>query len=429
MTDFNRQMKNYPLLGEVRDDFPILKREINGHNLSFLDNASTTQKPKCVIDAMVNFYSNHNSNVSRGIYKLAEEATEMYENGRERIAKFIGVKDSGKIIFSRGTTDSINLVASSWGSSNFKVGDQIVVTEMEHHSNLVPWQLAAKDLGAELIYWPINHINDQLGIGYLNLQKLEEILNDSKKNKYKIRLLTVTAVSNVLGTINPIKEIIKIAHAYGVPVLVDAAQAAGRMSIDVSEWDCDFLAFSGHKLYGPTGIGVLYVKNERLEEMKPYQSGGGMIREVDLQTSSWAEVPQKFEAGTPPVAEVYGFDIAVDYLTKLGMYEIFEHELELTNHAMKRFSEFEDLEVYGPTDTNFRSGVLSFNLRNVHPHDVAEVLDESGIAVRAGHHCTQVLHKRLGISSSVRMSFGIYNNIPEIDHMFSKLDRCRRIFE
>ena len=421
-------MQNSPLTAKVRKDFPILKRKIHGHPLAYLDNAATTQKPKCVIDALVNFYEKHNSNISRGVYTLAEEATEIYEDGRETVAKFIGAADSGKIIFSRGTTESINLVAAAWIQPKLKAGDRIIVTEMEHHSNLVPWQLAAQTSGAELLYWPINLESEKSGIGSLDLQKFEEMLKNATKIKQGIRLLAVTAVSNVLGTVNPIAEIVKIAHSHGVPVLVDAAQAAARMPIDVARWDCDFLAFSGHKIYGPTGIGVLYVKNERLEEMQPFQGGGGMIRQVNRQTSTWADAPQKFEAGTPPVAEVYGLTAAVEYLSDIGMQEIQQHEIELTTHALKRFAEFNDLELYGPQDINSRSGVLSFNLRNVHPHDVAQVLDESGIGVRAGHHCTQVLHKRLGIVASVRMSFGLYNNTSEIDLLISELDRCRQLF-
>ncbi len=421
-------MQNSPLTAKVRAEFPILKREIHGHPLAYLDNAATTQKPNCVIDALVNFYKKHNSNVSRGVYTLAEEATEIYEDGREIITKYIGAADSGKIIFSSGTTESINLVASAWVQPKLKTGDRIMVTEMEHHSNLVPWQLVAQSCGAELVYWPLNPESGNCSDGRLQLQKLDELLAQSVKLKQKVQLLAVTAVSNVLGTVNPIAEIVKIAHAHGVPVLVDAAQAAARMQIDVSAWDCDFLAFSGHKIYGPTGIGVLYAKNERLEEMQPFQGGGGMIRQVGRQTSTLADAPQKFEAGTPPVAEVSGLAAAVGYLKQFSMPEIQQHELVLTTHALKRFAEFKDLELYGPPETIYRSGVLSFNLQNVHPHDVAQVLDESGISVRAGHHCTQVLHNRLGIAASVRMSFGLYNEISEIDRLISALDQARDLF-
>ena len=409
-------MQNHPLTSKVREDFPILKREINGYPLAFLDNAATTQKPQCVIDALVRFYENYNCNVSRGVYTLAEEATGIYEEGRKTVAKFIGAESCGNIIFTRGTTESINLVASAWSQPNLKAGDRIIVTEMEHHSNLVPWQLAAQSSGVELIFCPITPE------GRLDLEVLEELLTDS------VKLLAVTAVSNVLGTANPIAKIVEKVHERDVPVLVDAAQAVARMPIDVSEWDCDFLAFSGHKVYGPTGIGVLYAKNERLDEMRPYQGGGGMIRQVGQQSSTWADVPQKFEAGTPPVAEVFGLMSALEYISNVGMLEIKKHEQDLMTHTLEKLQEFPDLELYGPTDSTDRSGVLSFNLREVHPHDVAQVLDENGIAVRAGHHCTQILHERLGIAASVRMSFGLYNEVSEIDRLFSALEQVRETF-
>ena len=409
-------MQNHPLTSKVREDFPILKREINGYPLAFLDNAATTQKPQCVIDALVRFYENYNCNVSRGVYTLAEEATGIYEEGRKTVAKFIGAESCRNIIFTRGTTESINLVASAWSQPNLKAGDRIIVTEMEHHSNLVPWQLAAQSSGVELIFCPITPE------GRLDLEVLEELLTDS------VKLLAVTAVSNVLGTANPIAKIVEKVHERDVPVLVDAAQAVARMPIDVSEWDCDFLAFSGHKVYGPTGIGVLYAKNERLDEMRPYQGGGGMIRRVGQQSSTWADVPQKFEAGTPPVAEVFGLMSALEYISNVGMLEIKKHEQDLMTHTLEKIQEFTDLELYGPADSTDRSGVLSFNLREVHPHDVAQVLDENGIAVRAGHHCTQILHERLGIAASVRMSFGLYNEEPEIDRLFSALEQVRNFF-
>ena len=409
-------MQNHPLTSKVREDFPILKREINGYPLAFLDNAATTQKPQCVIDALVRFYENYNCNVSRGVYTLAEEATGIYEEGRKTVAKFIGAESCGNIIFTRGTTESINLVASAWSQPNLKAGDRIIVTEMEHHSNLVPWQLAAQSSGVELIFCPITPE------GRLDLEVLEELLTDS------VKLLAVTAVSNVLGTANPIAKIVEKVHERDVPVLVDAAQAVARMPIDVSEWDCDFLAFSGHKVYGPTGIGVLYAKNERLDEMRPFQGGGGMIRQVGQQSSTWADVPQKFEAGTPPVAEVFGLMSALEYISNVGMLEIKKHEQDLMTHTLEKLQEFPDLELYGPADSTDRSGVLSFNLREVHPHDVAQVLDENGIAVRAGHHCTQILHERLGIAASVRMSFGLYNEEPEIDRLFSALEQVRKFF-
>ena len=409
-------MPKNPSISQARKDFPILKRKIKGYPLAYLDNAATTQKPKSVIDAITNFYENHNSNVSRGVYTLAEEATEIYESGREAVANFIGTEESESIIFTSGTTESINLVASAWGQKNLKKGDRIILTEMEHHSNIVPWQLAAQSYGVELVYWPITPE------GRLNLLELEALLTNS------VKLLAFTMVSNVLGSINPVKKITEIAHSHGVPVLVDSAQAASRMFIKVSEWDCDFLAFSGHKVYGPTGIGVLYAKKERMEEMIPFKGGGGMIRNVEKQSSSWALPPHKFEAGTPPVAQVSGLKAALEYLEKYGINEIERHDNELTKHAINQLTEFPDLELYGPNEIKNRTGVISFNLQNVHPHDVAQVLDESGIALRAGHHCTQVLHKRLGVPATVRMSFGIYNNYSEIDRMLSTLDQAREIF-
>ena len=409
-------MPKNPSISQARKDFPILKRKIKGYPLAYLDNAATTQKPKSVIDAITNFYENHNSNVSRGVYTLAEEATEIYESGREAVASFIGTEESESIIFTSGTTESINLVASAWGQKNLKKGDRIILTEMEHHSNIVPWQLAAKSYGIELVYWPITPE------GRLNLSQLEELLTKS------VKLLSFTMVSNVLGSINPVKQITDIAHSHGVPVLVDSAQAASRISIKVSEWDCDFLTFSGHKIYGPTGIGVLYAKKERMEEMIPFKGGGGMIRNVKKHSSTWALPPHKFEAGTPPVAQVSGLKAALEYLEKYGIKEIERHDNELTKHALNQLTEFPDLELYGPNEIKNRTGVISFNLQNVHPHDVAQVLDESGIAVRAGHHCTQVLHKKLGVPATVRMSFGIYNNFSEIDRMLSTLDQAREIF-
>ena len=409
-------MKNIPLNSKVRDDFPILKRQINGYPLVYLDNSSTTQKPQIVIDAIVNFYENHNSNVSRGVYTLAEEATEIYESGRDSVARFIRAEGSGEIIFTGGTTDSINLVAQGWAKPNLKAASQIIVTEMEHHSNLVPWQLTALSSGAEVIYWKINPE------GRLDLEDLQELINSS------VKLLAITAVSNVLGTINLIEEIIKIAHENGIPVLVDAAQAVARIPINVARWDCDFLAFSGHKVYGPNGIGVLYVKKERIAEMIPIKGGGGMISYVEKQTSKWAPAPQKFEAGTPAVAEVSGLTKALEYLEIFGISQIQKHEQTLTSYALQRFSEFEEIDLYGPKEINDRAGVLSFNLSNLHAHDVAQVLDEYGIAVRAGHHCTQVLHKILGIAASVRISFGIYNQKFEIDRLISALKKTREIF-
>jgi len=409
-------MKKFLLPSKVRDDFPIFKRKIHDRPLVYLDNSSTTQKPQSVIDAMVNFYENHNSNVSRGVYTLAEEATEIYEEGRTKVARFIGSEDSGNIIFTGGTTESINLVSHAWVQNKLNKDSKIIVTEMEHHSNLIPWQLSAQSSGAELIYWGITPE------GRLDLKELQGLLDSS------VVLLAITVVSNVLGTKNSFEKIINIAHENGVPVLLDAAQAVARIPINVSECDCDFLAFSGHKIYGSTGIGVLYAKKERIDEMVPFQGGGGMISHVGRQKSSWVDAPHKFEAGTPPVAEVYGLTKALEYLEKFNMVEIQKHEQELTTYLLKKFNDLEDLEIYGPLDTYDRVGVVSFNLKNLHAHDVAQVLDEFGIAVRAGHHCTQVLHDLLGIVASVRVSFGIYNQESEIDLLISALEKAREIF-
>jgi len=416
-------MQHHPLASKVRDDFPILKREINDFPLAYLDNASTTQKPQCVIDSLLDFYSTHNSNVSRGVYTLAEEATEIYEEGRENIAKFIGATDSGNIIFTSGSTESINLVASAWAKHILKTGDRIIVTEMEHHSNLVPWQMAAQASGAELVYWPITSEAGSTGVGLLELEELEELLTDS------VKLLAVTAVSNVLGTVNPIAKIVEMAHERGIPVLVDAAQAVARMPIDVSGLDCDFLAFSGHKVYGPTGIGVLYAKKERLDEMLPFQGGGGMIRQVGRQSSTWADSPQKFEAGTPNVADVICFSAAIDYLTKIGMDNVRNHEIELTKYALEKMSKVKGLVIYGPKDSEKQGGVISFNFEDVHPHDVATIVDKNGVAIRSGHHCAQVLMEKLNVAATNRASFYIYTTKQEIDTLINSLEEVAKVFK
>tara|TARA_Y100001970_G_C14245469_1_gene867849 strand:+ start:1710 stop:2957 length:1248 start_codon:yes stop_codon:yes gene_type:complete len=409
-------MKNLPLTPKVRDNFPIFKRKINGYPLAFLDNSSTTQKPYSVIDALVNFYSNHNSNVSRGVYKLAEEATEIYESGRDHVARFIGAESSDEVIFTGGTTDSINLVANGWLKNKLEIGSKIIVTEIEHHSNLVPWQISAQSTGAALLYWEKN------SEGRLDLEDLQKLINGS------VKLIAITAVSNVLGTINLINKIIKIAHLNSIPVLVDAAQALARIPVNVKEWDCDFLAFSGHKVYGPNGIGVLYSKKERIEEMIPIKGGGGMISYVGKQKSDWASAPQKFEAGTPAIAEVYGLTKAIEFIELYGIAQIQKHEEELTSYVLKRFNDFEDLILYGPKDTVDRVGIVSFNLRNLHAHDVAQVLDDYGIAVRAGHHCTNILHQTLGVVASVRISFAIYNHKLEIDRLLEALKKTKELF-
>ena len=405
-----------PLPKSLRQDFPILARTSNGHPLAYLDNAATTQKPRTVLDTLTRFYETSNANIHRGVYALSEQASELYEQARVRVTQFLNAPDPREIIFTRGTTEAINLVAQSWARPRLQSGDRLLLTEMEHHSNLVPWQLAAQATGAKLDYVAVTPA------GHLDLDQLASQLAQSPK------LLAITLVSNVLGTINPLREIIATAHDHGVPVLVDAAQAAGRIPVDVQELDCDFLAFSGHKIYGPTGIGVLYAKSKHLDAMEPWQGGGGMIAKVEREYSTWGEVPAKFEAGTPPIAEAVGLHAALDYVERWGVAEIREHERTLTDLALRRLLEEPEVTVFGPHHPTERTGLVSFALAGVHPHDVAQVLDESGIAVRAGHHCAQVLHERLGVGATVRMSFGVYNTVSEIHRAVDALAEVRRLF-
>jgi cysteine desulfurase/selenocysteine lyase len=405
-----------PLPKSLRQDFPILARTSNGHPLAYLDNAATTQKPRTVLDTLTRFYETSNANIHRGVYALSEQASELYEQARVRVTQFLNAPDPRQIIFTRGTTEAINLVAQSWARPRLQSGDRLLLTEMEHHSNLVPWQLAVQATGAKLDYVAVTPA------GHLDLDQLASQLTQSPK------LLAITLVSNVLGTINPLREIIATAHDHGVPVLVDAAQAAGRIPVDVQELDCDFLAFSGHKIYGPTGIGVLYAKSKHLDAMEPWQGGGGMIAKVEREYSTWGEVPAKFEAGTPPIAEAVGLHAALDYVERWGVAEIQEHERTLTDLALGRLLEEPEVTVFGPHHPTERTGLVSFALAGVHPHDVAQVLDESGIAVRAGHHCAQVLHERLGVGATVRMSFGVYNTVSEIHRAVDALAEVRRLF-
>jgi len=401
---------------EARSDFPILKRVIHGHPLVFLDNAATTQKPQPVLNALLEFLTHSNANIHRGVYQLSEDASDAYEKARQAVAGFIGVKDSRRVVFTRGTTESINLVAQSWLRPRLQAGDRIVLTEMEHHSNQIPWQLVAQERQAELDYVSITDS------GELELNHLEKLLAQ------RPRLLAVTAVSNVLGTINPLETILDLAQRYEVPVMVDAAQAVGRIPLEDWAERCDFLAFSGHKLYGPTGIGVLCGRFDRLDEMSPWQGGGGMIAKVGRQSSSWAAIPARLEAGTPPIAEAVALQAAIEYVQQWGVPKIRQHEQELVAHALNRLAEEPDVTVYGPSQASKRTGVVSFDLEGVHPHDVAQILDETGIAVRAGHHCTQVLHERLGVRATVRLSMALYNTLEEIDSAVSALANVRKVF-
>ena len=403
----------------IRNDFPILKRIVRDNKpLVYLDNASTTQKPNQVIDAITDYYQNHNANIHRAVYALAEEATEAYESARDKIANFINVKNRQEIIFVRGTTEAINLVAYAWGRTHVKEGDIIVTTEYEHHSNIVPWQLLTQEKHAKLEYIGMDDN------GELILDDLDKILATGK-----VKLVTFSLMSNVLGTITDAKKIIEKCKAAGVLTLIDGAQAVPHMKVDLEELGCDFFAFSGHKMLGPTGIGILWVRKSVLETMSPFHGGGDMIREVHKYETTWNDLPYKFEAGTPNIADVVGFGAAIDYLTKIGMDNIREHEIELTKYAIEKFSQVKGMHVYGTKDISKRGGVISFNFADVHPHDVAQIIDGEGIAVRSGHHCAQVLMERLDVAATSRASFYIYNTKEEIDVLINSLNKVAKVFK
>jgi len=403
----------------LRKDFPILNRTVRDNKrLVYLDNASTTQKPNQVIDSISDYYRNYNSNIHRAVYAIAEEATEAYEATRDKIANFINVKDRREIIFVRGTTEAINLVAYAWGRSHIKEGDIIVTTEYEHHSNIVPWQLLTQEKGAKLEY--IGMDDD----GELILDDLDKYLATGK-----VKLVTFSLMSNVLGTITDAKKIIEKCKAAGVLTLIDAAQAVPHMKVDIEKLGCDFFAFSGHKMLGPTGIGVLWARKSVLETMSPFQGGGDMIREVHKYETTWNDLPYKFEAGTPNIADVIGFGAAIDYLTKIGMDNVREHEVEITKYAIEKLSEIKGIHIYGTKDISKRGGVISFNFADVHPHDVAQIIDGEGIAVRSGHHCAQVLMERLNVAATSRASFYIYNTKEDVDALVSSLNKVAKVFK
>ncbi len=406
-------------LENLRKDFPILKRTVRQNKrLVYLDNASTTQKPNQVIDAINNYYKNHNANIHRAVYQLAEEATEAYESVRDKVAKFINISKREEIIFVRGTTEAINLVAYAWGRHNIKEGDIIVTTEYEHHSNIVPWQLLVQEKGAKLQY--IN-IDDN---GELILDDLDKYLATGK-----VKLVAFSLMSNVLGTISDASKIISKCKQAGVLTLVDGAQAVPHLKVDIEKLGCDFFAFSGHKMLAPTGIGVLWVRKEVLEKMNPFHGGGDMIREVHKYETTWNDLPYKFEAGTPNIADVVGLGAAIDYLEKIGMDKIREHEIELTQYALDKFSKIKGIKIYGTKDISKRGGVISFNFADIHPHDLAQIIDEEGIAVRSGHHCAQVLMERLNVAATTRASFYIYNTKEDIDSLINSLEKAARIFK
>jgi cysteine desulfurase/selenocysteine lyase len=402
---------------ELRNDFPIFKKKINGKDLVYLDNASTTQKPYSVINSITDFYSNYNSNIHRAVYQLAEEATELYEQSRKKIANFINVRPE-EIIFTRNTTESINLIAHSWARSNLKKDDVIAITEIEHHSNIVPWQILCQEIGTRLEYVGIDES------GFLDIEYLIELISSTK-----VKLVSISHMSNVLGTIVPIERIVKTAHQYDIPVIVDGAQSVPHMPVDVKKLDCDFLVFSAHKMLGPTGVGVLYAKKELLEKMKPFMAGGDMIKEVFKFHTNYNEVPYKFEAGTPNIADVVGFGAAVEYLEKIGMENIRNHEIYLTEYALESMQSLKHITIYGPMDSKFRGGVISFNIADIHPHDLATIMNDHGIAIRSGHHCAQVLMQRLDVPATSRASFYIYNTKEEIDKFVNAIKEAGRIFK
>ncbi len=400
----------------IREDFPILRREVHGRPLVYFDNAATTQKPKAVIDALVEYYETYNANIHRGIHALAEEATARYEETRRKVADFIGAPEPECIVFTRNTTESINLLANAWGRKNLGEGDEVVLSVMEHHSNLVPWQILAKATGAKLRHIDIDEE------GRLLQDDVERLIGERTK------LVAITHVSNALGTINPVREIADIAHQRGALVLIDGAQSVPHMPVDVQELDADFFAFSAHKMAGPTGVGVLYGRRELLEEMDPFLGGGEMIRRVRLDESTWNDVPWRFEAGTPNIADVCAFGATIDYLDGLGMENVRAHEVTLVREAMRRLSEIPTVTVYGPSDPEERGGVVSFNLDEIHPHDVGTVLDGHGVAIRAGHHCAQPLMARLDCVATARASFYVYNTVEELDALVEGIHATERLF-
>ncbi len=403
---------------EIKKDFPILQRKVRDKPLTYLDSTATSQKPRQVIDAMTDYYTRYNANVHRAIYELGEESTREYEGARERIAEFIGAKDPMEIAYTKSTTESLNLIAYGYALKGKRVqaGDEIIGTVLEHHSNHVPWHFVRDLKGVVLKYVDVD---DE---GRLKMEQYDDLITE------RTRVVTVAQVSNVLGTISDVKEIAKRAHEVGAVCVVDAAQSVPHMPVDVRDLDCDFLAFSGHKMLGPTGIGVLYGKKEVLEETEPLLGGGEMISEVHLGTAKWNDVPYKFEGGTPPIAEVIGLGAAVDYLSKLGMPAVRQHEMELTGYALKELAKIEGVRVYGPKDVQHRGGVVSFTMDNAHPHDIASILDVEGICIRSGHHCAQPLMDRYDLAATARASFYVYNDTEDVDRLVAALGKVNEVF-
>jgi len=402
---------------KVREDFPILREMINDKPLVYLDNAATTQKPLTVIEAIQHYYTHYNANIHRSIHSLGAKATDAYEKVRKDTARFINAPDSSCIIFTKGTTESINLISYGWGRRFLKEEDEIIVTLMEHHSNIVPWQILAREKKLTLKFIPLKED------GTLDLETFKGLLTE------KTKLVAITYVSNVLGTINPIKEITKLSHNIGAIVLLDGAQSVPSIPTNVQDLDVDFLAFSSHKMLGPTGVGVLYGKRELLEMMDPLLGGGDMIKKVTKESSVWADIPYKFEGGTPNIAGVIGFGKAIEYLNKIGLKDIYEHEKSLVSYTLTRLSSFERIKIYGSIDNESRLNIISFNYKDVHPHDVSTILDQDGIAIRAGHHCAQPLMDYLGVSATCRASFYLYNTKEEIDILIDSLRKVDKVFK
>jgi len=401
-------------INKVREDFPILSRQIYGKPLVYFDNGATTQKPLCVLDAMRNEYLNVNANVHRGVHYLSQQATDLHEAARETVRKFINAPKVEEVIFTRGTTESLNLVVSSFGDRFLSEGDEVIVSVMEHHSNIVPWQLLAAKKGIAIKVIPMTDEGDVI------MEEYEKLFNE------KTRIVSITQVSNVLGTINPVKEMIRIAHEHEVPVMVDGAQSTPHMKVDVQDLDCDFFAFSGHKIYGPTGIGVLYGKEKWLDEMPPYQGGGEMIESVSFEKTTFEKLPFKFEAGTPDYVATHGLATALNYVTELGLDNIFAHEQELTRYAMEQLNEIPGMRLFGTSQ--HKDAVISFLVGDIHHLDMGTLLDRLGIAVRTGHHCAEPLMHRLGISGTVRASFALYNTKEEVDALVAGIKRVSQMF-
>ena len=400
----------------LRAQFPTLAQEVGGYPLVYLDNAATSQKPRYVLDVLAAYYEHDNANVHRGIHELSRRATVAFEDARAKLANFIGAADSAELVWTRGTTEAINLVARSWGQDNLGEGDEILLSSLEHHSNIVPWQLAASRTGARLRYI---EMDEQ---GRLILDDLSELLTE------RTRMVAISHISNALGTVNPVREIVEQAKKVGALVLVDGAQAVPHRRVDVQELGCDFYAFSGHKMCGPTGSGALWARRSLLESMPPYQGGGEMIRNVGREESTWAEIPHKFEAGTPNIAGAIALGAAADFLDEVGFDRIAEHERELLSYALERLDDLGGIRVYGPTDLDERSGVISFTMGDAHPHDISTILDSRGIAIRAGHHCAQLVMQHFGISATARASFYLYNSTDDVDRLIEGLASVKEIF-